>query len=66
MACRRSPEGAFIPLPNLRKKAWDKRLEPPAAKKTAETRTAPAGRVGAAARAAKAAEMKAAAAKKAD
>jgi len=33
------PEGAFVPLPNLRKKAWDRRLEPPKPKPEPRTET---------------------------
>ena len=33
------PEGAFVPLPNLRQKAWEKRLEPPKPKTEARTGT---------------------------
>jgi hypothetical protein len=33
------PEGSFVPLPNLRQKAWEKRLEPPKPKPEPRTTT---------------------------
>ena len=52
-------EKGFKAWVKSKKKAWDKRLEPPAPKGKSETKTTPTGRVGSAARAARANEAKA-------